>query len=107
MPQRRPPRQPRGGRTAAVVPGGLAGELAAAWAGEPDLDGLRLVSAEPPPDTAPIAARELDVPDEVAFLQYTSGSTSVPTVETAAEQSWPQERLRMWPPWLPRTLGPS
>jgi acyl-CoA synthetase (AMP-forming)/AMP-acid ligase II len=74
---------------AAVVPGGGAADLAASWAGDTLLRQITVVSAETAvPDALagePAAPVPAAVPpaksaagDELAFIQYTSGSTSAP-----------------------------
>jgi acyl-CoA synthetase (AMP-forming)/AMP-acid ligase II len=68
---------------AAVVPGSDAADLAAAWAGIQELRDIAMVAAEPavPEDAAAapaVLAAEPVAGDELAFIQYTSGSTSVP-----------------------------
>ena len=62
----------------AVVPGGQVEELAADWAGCETLGELRLLDAEPRNEADPVLAPEPVAYDELAFLQYTSGSTAAP-----------------------------
>lgn len=62
---------------AAVVPGRDSDALAAAWSGEPALGRIRLVAAEERGDAAAVTPAAADGGD-LAFLQYTSGSTSAP-----------------------------
>ncbi|GAB1640675.1 fatty acyl-AMP ligase [Krasilnikovia sp. MM14-A1259] len=63
---------------AAVVPGAVVDALAQVAAGEPVLRRMHLVAAEPHETTDPIAVPQWVDPAEVAFLQYTSGSTAAP-----------------------------
>jgi acyl-CoA synthetase (AMP-forming)/AMP-acid ligase II len=96
----------------AVVPGSRVEELAAAWADDEALGGIRIVAAEPGSSTGPVSWPEEVSRDEIAFIQYTSGSTSVPRGvmithgAMLANQAMLRERMDIRPStaivtWLP------